>query len=230
MGDPVFYQATDDQPITSPVTEHILNDGGQLLVAFGPDGGRLSPTDEQAVRAALSDVLPLGTAIQAVAGHDWRADEFSKGTWSVFRPGQLTGSLPALQAPHGRVVFACADIADGWNGFLDGAIESGAGCCPLRVPTAREPGPTKGPWADARWSRPLAASGIALSMGRWKRYIAALGNRNYGQACQREGGLLRTLATLVLGDLTPGRSYTRFARLSLSGRQGDVCPRCAPAV
>jgi monoamine oxidase len=43
----------------------------------------------------------------------------------VFRPGQLTGSLPALQAPHGRVVFAGADIADGWNGFLDGAIESG---------------------------------------------------------------------------------------------------------
>ena len=125
MGDPVFYQATDDQPITSLVTEHMLDDGGQLLVAFGPDGGRLSPTDEQAVRGALSDVLPAGAIVEAVTGHDWRADEFSQGTWSVFRPGQLTGSLPTLQAPHGRVVFAGADIADCWNGFLDGAIESG---------------------------------------------------------------------------------------------------------
>jgi pseudooxynicotine dehydrogenase len=60
-----------------------------------------------------------------VTGHDWCADEFARGTWSVFRPGQLTGALGALQAPHGRVVFAGADLANGWNGFLDGAIESG---------------------------------------------------------------------------------------------------------
>jgi monoamine oxidase len=57
-------------------------------------------------------------------GHDWWRDEYSRGTWSVFRPGQLT-VLPALQARHGRVVFAGSDVADGWNGFMDGAVESG---------------------------------------------------------------------------------------------------------
>ncbi len=30
-----------------------------------------------------------------------------------------------LQAPHVRVVFAGSDIGNGWNGFVDGAIESG---------------------------------------------------------------------------------------------------------
>jgi monoamine oxidase len=70
-------------------------------------------------------LLPDGVEILEIAGHDWYADEFSRGTWSVYRPGQLSGSLLALQAPHGRVVFAGSDVAGGWNGFLDGAIESG---------------------------------------------------------------------------------------------------------
>jgi pseudooxynicotine oxidase len=123
--EPFFSMAPDDQPITFLVTEQVLDDGGQLLVAFGPDAGRLTPGDEQAVRNAFADLLPPQTRIEAVTGHDWCTDEFSLGTWSVFRPGQLAGSLAALQAPHGRVFFAGADLANGWNGFLDGAIESG---------------------------------------------------------------------------------------------------------
>jgi monoamine oxidase len=33
--------------------------------------------------------------------------------------------LPGLQAPEGRVVFAGSELANGWGGFIDGAIESG---------------------------------------------------------------------------------------------------------
>jgi pseudooxynicotine dehydrogenase len=31
----------------------------------------------------------------------------------------------AMQSVEGRVVFAGSDIANGWAGFIDGAIESG---------------------------------------------------------------------------------------------------------
>jgi monoamine oxidase len=30
-----------------------------------------------------------------------------------------------MQRPEGRVVLAGSDLADGWSGFIDGAIESG---------------------------------------------------------------------------------------------------------
>lgn len=123
--DPFYLMAPDQYPITFLDTQRVLPDGSQVLVAFGPDAQQLPPGDENAVRRALHPMLPAGAEIVAVAGHDWFADEFSRGTWSVYRPGQLTGAHAALQAPHGRVVFAGADIADGWNGFLDGAIESG---------------------------------------------------------------------------------------------------------
>jgi monoamine oxidase len=123
--EPVFSMAPDDEPITFLVTGQTLDDGSQLVFGFGPDARRLPPGNEQAVRRAIADLLPPQARIEAVTAHDWCADEFSRGTWSVFRPGQLTGSLAALQAPHGRVVFAGSDVANGWNGFLDGAIESG---------------------------------------------------------------------------------------------------------
>ncbi|MDT7620293.1 MAG: hypothetical protein QOF99_1194, partial [Pseudonocardiales bacterium] len=38
---------------------------------------------------------------------------------------QLTRSLAALQAGHGLVRLAGSDYANGWAGFIDGAIESG---------------------------------------------------------------------------------------------------------
>ena len=43
-----------------------------------------------------------------------------------YRPGMLTGALRELQRPEGRIHFAGSDVANGWRGFIDGAIESGA--------------------------------------------------------------------------------------------------------
>ena len=44
----------------------------------------------------------------------------------MYPPGMLTSSLAELQRPEGNIFFAGADIANGWRGFIDGAIESGA--------------------------------------------------------------------------------------------------------
>jgi monoamine oxidase len=40
-----------------------------------------------------------------------------------------------MRAPEGRVMLAGSDLADGWAGFIDGAIESGlrAGAYAARV-------------------------------------------------------------------------------------------------
>ncbi|WP_331446707.1 FAD-dependent oxidoreductase [Streptomyces xanthochromogenes] len=38
----------------------------------------------------------------------------------------MTGLYPDVQAPKGRLAFASGDIANGWSGYIDGAIESGA--------------------------------------------------------------------------------------------------------
>jgi monoamine oxidase len=101
-----------------------LCDGETIFVAFGPDGDTLAPGDEAAVKAAFDAAIP-GLDILEVIGHDWAGDEFSRGTWAMYRPGQLTGLLPAVRRPEGRVAFAGSDISRGWISLVDGGIESG---------------------------------------------------------------------------------------------------------
>ena len=43
----------------------------------------------------------------------------------MHRTGFLSNHLAAMQSRHGNVSFAGSDIANGWGGFIDGAIESG---------------------------------------------------------------------------------------------------------
>lgn len=99
-------------------------DGGQILVGFGPSGDDLDVEDLDAVSEAVKQLLP-DVEVVSCKGHNWRTDEFARGTWPVLRPGQLSESLSSMQAAEGNVLFAGSETADGWNGYIDGAIESG---------------------------------------------------------------------------------------------------------
>ncbi|WP_308423973.1 flavin monoamine oxidase family protein [Saccharopolyspora thermophila] len=120
---PFTAYAPDTHPLTFARTEYTV-DGDTVLVAFGTRAADLDPTDKagvaQALRAWRDDLKVVD-----VAGHNWMTDEFSRETWPMQRPGQLTAYLAALQRPHGCVHFAGSDVANGWAGFIDGAIESG---------------------------------------------------------------------------------------------------------
>ncbi len=105
-------------------TDELLDDGSQVLIGFGPDAKRCQPEDAGAMRAALGSILP-GYDLVAATAHDWLADEFSRGTWAIHRPGWYEHHHAAMQVPEGRVLLAGSDIANGWAGFIDGAIETG---------------------------------------------------------------------------------------------------------
>ena len=44
----------------------------------------------------------------------------------MFPPGVSFQYLEALQERAGNILFASADWASGWRGFIDGAIDQGA--------------------------------------------------------------------------------------------------------
>jgi len=118
-----FTSATPDRPLSYVHPAEIV-DGDTLFVAFGSDAHQLDPADHDAVASAFVEMKP-GLDVVDVFAHDWTRDEFSLGTWAAHRPRQISRYLSELQRPEGRVVLAGADIADGWSGFIDGAIESG---------------------------------------------------------------------------------------------------------
>jgi monoamine oxidase len=105
-------------------TEWLLDDGTQIMIGFGIDAAAIDARDLPAVQRALDEIVPGVEALDATA-HDWLADEFSLGTWAIHKPGWYTRYHRELREPDGPVRLAGSDLANGWAGFIDGAIESG---------------------------------------------------------------------------------------------------------
>jgi len=83
----------------------------------------LAPTRGEAEDLA-AEIIVEYEVLEATA-HDWLADEFARGTWAIHRPGWYEHHHAAMRRPEGRLLLAGSDLANGWSGFIDGAIESG---------------------------------------------------------------------------------------------------------
>jgi monoamine oxidase len=56
----------------------------------------------------------------------WTEEEWTRGCYvGLMAPNTLTHFGPHLRTPFGNVHFAGTETADRWNGYLDGAIQSG---------------------------------------------------------------------------------------------------------
>jgi monoamine oxidase len=105
-------------------TEVMLDDGTQLMIGFGHDAAICDAGDLAAVQRQLEEIIPGYEVIDATA-HDWLADEFSRGTWAIHRPGWYESHHAEMQRAEGAILLCGSDLANGWSGFIDGAIESG---------------------------------------------------------------------------------------------------------
>ncbi|MGH2873056.1 MAG: flavin monoamine oxidase family protein [Solirubrobacteraceae bacterium] len=105
-------------------SEELDGDGTQLMIGFGPDAQLLDTADLGAMQGALDELLP-GYELLGLTNHDWLADEFARGTWAIHRPGWYEHHHAEMQRPEPGLVLAGSDLANGWAGFIDGAIESG---------------------------------------------------------------------------------------------------------
>ncbi|MCE6999015.1 FAD-dependent oxidoreductase [Saccharothrix sp. S26] len=113
-----------------------FNDGDPV-VAFTVDT-TFNENDGDAVERAIRRIIPEAKVRDYVVTN-FAKDEFALGTGGYRQPYQLIRLHEKLQQPHGRVKFAGSDIANGWNGYIDGAIEDGlrvAGSPTLSGPAA----------------------------------------------------------------------------------------------
>ncbi len=122
--DPYFLaMAPNPHPLALLLGYH-AGPGEITMCGFGPPNS-IDTTNEADVQARVRDFFPEAD-VTAVVSYDWTLDPYSQGTWCWYRPNQLTKYFTALQKTEGRLWFASADSANGWRGFIDGAIERGA--------------------------------------------------------------------------------------------------------
>lgn len=115
--------APSDQPLSYAVPWSI-GDDSTLLVAFSCNDD-LDVDDPKAVQGFLSKFRP-DVQVTETLSYDWLRDPYSLGVHCMFKKAQCTKYLAGLQSPEGRLFFAGGDIAVGWRGYIDGAIETGA--------------------------------------------------------------------------------------------------------
>lgn len=115
------YQAIWEPTFAQAGTEKILScfSGGSSSLSLAQQAIKKA---EQTVRTIYSD------APEAIASHsyDWNADEWAKGAYCYFAPGQLHRFNPHLILPAGRVFFAGEHTAPvEYRGYMECAIRSG---------------------------------------------------------------------------------------------------------
>ena len=98
-------------------------DGDIIAQCFGPDSTRLDMNDVPSVASAVAELVPGAEVVDSV-GHDWGADPFARGGWAMLAPGQLTDLHGGSPRTGDRVRVAGSDVARGWAGYFDGAVES----------------------------------------------------------------------------------------------------------
>ncbi|KAI8664664.1 Amine oxidase [Fusarium keratoplasticum] len=101
------------------------SNGSRHMVAFGRNDASLSTEDDaKSFYDEAREAYP-GMPVEKVLWHDWSRDELAKGGWCMYRPDFAFRYQDALRRRAGNVLFANADWALGWRGFIDGAIEEG---------------------------------------------------------------------------------------------------------
>ncbi|RDW68714.1 flavin monoamine oxidase family protein [Aspergillus mulundensis] len=98
---------------------------GTWCIGFGYNGKLTEKKDSEHIISEMKKNINPDVNVEAYATHDWMNDPYAKGVWACWGPSSASRYLQELQQSHGRIVFASADWADGWRGFVDGAIEQG---------------------------------------------------------------------------------------------------------
>lgn len=131
-------------------SERQTDDGCWILVTYGPCAKDFDIFDKKRVETEVNRIISgvdkhgksgldcTSVEVLDILGWDWVGDPYSHQTWTIHKPGWLTKYRDEMRMPHPapiasakedasaeRVFFAGDYLAKGWNGFMDGAIESG---------------------------------------------------------------------------------------------------------
>jgi monoamine oxidase len=136
---------TWDSSLTQPGETALLTvySGGWVGAGY-PVRRTHGPAPERVVRETLA---VLDRAVPGIAREfdgrawldDWTADRWARGSYAAFLPGQITRYSGVIGRAEEGVHFAGEHTSVPYQGFLEGAVESGERCA-REVLQAREPG------------------------------------------------------------------------------------------
>jgi monoamine oxidase len=117
---PVMWCAAFSHPGPRGILESFMTGPQARHAAAMAEGDRLAFT-----LAEMEKVFPgVRDHYEGGASYCWDQDEWARGDYAWFKPGQMTSLLPVIATPEGRIHFA-GDHTSAWPGWMQGALESG---------------------------------------------------------------------------------------------------------
>jgi len=115
-----YFHSTQNQAGTEGIlTSYAIGEKADILA---------SQSDERRMKIITRDLIDFDEdapkLAKGIASYAWQRDKYTDGAYALYRPGQWFGIRPILQKPHLKVLFAGEHLAD-WQGFMEGAIETG---------------------------------------------------------------------------------------------------------
>ena len=110
-----------------------------LLGGASASASLAEAADDPAAVASLMRVFGAPSRPGTLVGGavSWERERWSKGGYAVFGPGFEPRERPLLSAAHGRVLFAGEHTSERWQGFMNGAVESGEAAARDAIALAR---------------------------------------------------------------------------------------------
>ena len=114
-----FWDGSDDQGSEASII---------AFLAGGSASGPLRDAASRGGRELLSQLCWLGmhrAPVTAVHLGDWTADPWARGGYAFIDPGFDPAWRPLLGRRAGRIVFAGEHTSGRWQGYMNGAVETG---------------------------------------------------------------------------------------------------------
>ena len=114
------FDSTYNQPGTRGILHSYMAGPSARRATALKEAERITFTLEQ-----MEKVYPgMRENFEGGASKCWDEDEWARGDYAWFKPGQLSSLTPHIARPEGRTHFA-GEHASAWPGWMQGALESG---------------------------------------------------------------------------------------------------------
>lgn len=115
-----FYHATKNQPSAKGVLIS-YSIGDKAAVVANQTKAWNAAEVQRTLQPYFGNIERL---LEQQVNYYWGNDDYSRGAYALYGPGQWFGILPVLKEPFLHTHFAGEHLSD-WQGFMEGAINSG---------------------------------------------------------------------------------------------------------
>ena len=116
-----FYHATKNQPSAKGVLISYAI-GDKAPVIHGQTNEWKADMINMSLKPGFGDTKQF---LEKQQDYYWGEDAYSRGAYAMYGVGQWFGIMPVLQRSFMHTHFAGEHLSDAWQGFMEGAIETG---------------------------------------------------------------------------------------------------------